>query len=181
LAKKVLTAKELPPIYKKIIKKQPEANREIYEETAVVLENIIRKVCGEEDLKTKDRRSSRAHAEETLSSRDSVPQSRDGLPKNLVKLMPLEENIDSNKYMERKALIDKQNAQEKRQKEKQRQERQKKLKQELAKLKEEKQIKGEEEEQLRIEEEKKKKELNLKLEEKRKKRLEEIKQEALNK
>lgn len=102
MLKKVLTAKDLPQIYKKVIEKQSKADRAIFEETSLVLENLIQKVC----------------AEEELTKRDSVPQSRENHHKNLVKLLPLEENLDSNKYMERKALIDKQNAQEKRLKEK---------------------------------------------------------------
>jgi hypothetical protein len=112
--KKDLTIDDLPNIYKKIYKDQPEENRPDYETVSIVLENIIRKVLGEEELKVPTlgqiEELDSSIPVDTASSSDSkrmlLPLSKDGAQKNLLKQLTSEDGSDTNKYMERKALID---------------------------------------------------------------------------
>ena len=60
---------QLPPIYSKLIKKQPKKSQPIYADCAFVLENVVRKVCGEDPLKLNDDLDDRS---------SSVPDSREG-------------------------------------------------------------------------------------------------------
>ena len=167
-AKKPHSVKDLSHAMQRVIRKQPKGKQAVYEETAFVLENVIRKVCGEPELQAGDDISS------ADSKRLSIPQSRD---RNIAS----EDGADGLTYQERKQQIDKEKARERRLKEKQRLERQKKIKEELTRLKEEKKIKEGEDEQRRIEEAKKKKEDAKKDAERRRRRMEEQKNEALAK
>jgi len=44
----------LPEVYGKIVSKQPKAKKAVYEECSIVLENIVRKVLGEGELKPQE-------------------------------------------------------------------------------------------------------------------------------
>ena len=45
---------ELPTVYSKIVQKQPKKDQAVYTECAYVLENMVRKVCGESEIQIRD-------------------------------------------------------------------------------------------------------------------------------
>lgn len=52
--KATLSVDDLPEVYGKIVSKQPKAKKAVYEECSFVLENIVRKVLGEGELKPQE-------------------------------------------------------------------------------------------------------------------------------
>jgi len=88
---------DLPPVYKKIVSSQKRAFRPIYEEVSFILENMVRKVMGEGELKPniEDNRDS---VSSDGSKEKSIPGSREEFKNVSRSLPPLEEDIGGVKF-----------------------------------------------------------------------------------
>ena len=84
---RALTLDDLPPVYARLASRAPRAKRPIYEEVAVIVENMVRKTAGQEALGTEEPRDAASSHD---SRRFSVTDSQDGAGRNVKLLPPLE-------------------------------------------------------------------------------------------
>jgi len=69
---------DLPSYYSKLVKKQPKKHQAIYTEAAFVLENVIRKVCGEPKIGAAIEVADDTYETSSLPSREGLDDEVDG-------------------------------------------------------------------------------------------------------